>query len=687
MHPSPPAAEMRRPFLIRLRPTLLTTIVGLVLLTALTIGGGAAILTLSVTRTLIDQARTDAVTAAREETRQLFNEPPRIARELAASAHRGALQLTDRQRLVGLLAEMLRTEPRLAVIGYGNVDGNWYVAAERKADGAIVEYSVDPTVSGGVPMVVAAANGTSLPPQTSELKPYSVADRAWFKEGVARPGPMWSSFYQFTTGVAGITSMSRVMPPDGATPAGVFHVDLRITGIDEFLSLLRVGKRGAVFLVDRNGDRVATPAGPYVDRAAEALDSAVPRRSHATLATPARILLGSRLYEVMFEPVPTDQKIGLSVGVVVDVRDITGGAYMHALTAAGVALIVLLLAALSGRALSSRIAAPIGTIARDLAQVGRFNISRDPAPQSFIREVSELGSSVDAMKASLRSFARYVPTDLVRRLLAAGSEAELGGEIRRLTIHFSDVADFTAMSEGIEPDRLVEAMGRYFELMTGALARHGGTVDKFMGDGIMAFFNAPEELPEHPRQACLAALEAQSLLAQLAADTTPGEPVFHARIGLGTGEVLVGNIGTPERFAYTLLGDEVNLASRLEGLNKLYGTAIIASAAVMDEAGGGFEWRRLDRVAVKGRTQGTLVCELLGQKGSVPADILAARDAYERALDAYFAADFVRAGDLFDEAARLRPGDLGAPMMRERAHELADDPPLTWSGVHVMEEK
>ncbi len=679
---------MRRRLLVRLRPTLLTTIVGLVLLTALTIGGGAAILTLSVTRTLIDQARTDAVTAAREETRQLFDEPPRIARELAAAAHRGALPLGDRQKLAAILAETLRNWPRLAVVGYGNIEGNWYVGAEREAGGEIVEYSADPAVNGGVPMAsTLLADGTLSPPKASGMPPYSVIDRPWFKEGVARPGPMWSRFYRFTTGVIGVTSMSRVMPPEGAAPVGVFHVDLRITGIAEFLSTLRVGRRGAVFLVDQNGDRVVTPTGAGVERAAEALDNAVPQRANATLAAPARILLGSRLYEVVFEPVPTEGDMGLMVGVVVDLRDITGGAYLHAAFAAAIGLVVLLLAVLSGRTLSARIARPVGAIARDLAQVGRFNISRDPAPQSFIREVSELGSSVDGMKASLRSFAHYVPTDLVRQLLAGGREAELGGDIRRLTIHFSDVADFTAMSEGVDPDRLVEAMGRYFELMTGTITRHGGTVDKFMGDGIMAFFNAPEELPDHPRQACLAALEAQRLLAQMAAEGASGEPVFHARIGLGTGEVLVGNIGTPKRFAYTLLGDEVNLASRLEGLNKLYGTKIIASAAVRDEAGGGFEWRTLDKVAVKGRTQGTLVCELLGLKGEVSGDILAARDVYERALDAYFAADFERAGELFDEAARLRPGDLAAPMMRERAHELADEPPPSWSGIHVMEEK
>jgi len=334
-----------------------------------------------------------------------------------------------------------------------------------------------------------------------------------------------------------------------------------------------------------------------------------------------------------------------------------------------------------------RIARPIVAIAADFAKVAAFAISREPAPRSFIREVNELADVVDRMKASLRSFARYVPTDLVRTLLADGRDAELGGEIRRLTIFFSDVADFTGMSEGMEPTRLVAATGRYFTLMTGAITRHGGTVDKFMGDGIMAFFNAPGELPDHPRAACLAALDAQRELDLAAAEAPPGEPSYATRIGLGLGEVLVGNIGTPERFAYTLLGDEVNLASRLEGLNKVYGTRIVAAQAVADEAGDGFEWRRLDRVAVKGRQQGTAICELIGRKGEVAADVLAARDVYERALDAYLAAEFEDAAELFAEVLAMRPGDCAAETMRDRSFALANDPPAHWEGVHVMEVK
>jgi adenylate cyclase len=430
-----------------------------------------------------------------------------------------------------------------------------------------------------------------------------------------------------------------------------------------------------------------SPEGNHVPAAALAVDTVTPGHAASSFDSPLLIATKNSSYEVVFSPISVRGNIGLGLAVVVDRSDITAGIYREGLIAGGVALAFTLVAIGLGIILSSRISRPVSAISRDLAKVGAFSISHDPMPKSFVREINELGISVDHMKASLRSFGHYVPTDLVRTLLAQGVDAELGGELRRLSIHFSDVENFTTISEGMQPTELVEAMGHYFELMTGALTRHGGTVDKFMGDGMMAFFNAPEELPGHARLACLAALDAQRLLAEMAKNTSPGQPIFRARIGLGLGEVLVGNIGTPDRFAYTLLGDEVNLASRLEGLNKLYGTRIIASQALREETGDGFEWRLLDRVAVKGRHQGTLVCELMVRKGEVAATILDARDAYESALQAYFAGDFARAAKLFDRASQLRPDDLGAKSMRDRSRGLAADPPVEWDGIHIMHEK
>jgi adenylate cyclase len=277
-----------------------------------------------------------------------------------------------------------------------------------------------------------------------------------------------------------------------------------------------------------------------------------------------------------------------------------------------------------------------------------------------------------------------VPKDLVRSLLADGQEATLGGERRRLSLHFSDIANFTAISEGLSPEDLVEAMKEYFELMTSAISDEGGTVDKFMGDGIMALYNAPSALPDHAIRACQSALNAQHRLSQSAGQRVE----FRARIGLGIGDVVVGNMGTQERFAYTALGDAVNLASRLEGLNKVYGTSIMASEELRDETGNVFEWRRLDRVAVKGRQQGTVVYELLGRSGEVAASRLQARDAYEQGLACLWAGSVEAASQHFQAAAALRPGDLAADTLLERAARYTLAPPEAgWSGTEVMQQK
>jgi adenylate cyclase len=673
-------------FPIRLRPTLLFAIVGLVLLSTVAVGVCATWLTLRSTRALMNLTEKAAVSTATDEIQNFFKPVPEITADLSADAHSGLLPMGDPHLLARQLADRLRVREQILWIGYGDARSGNYVGANRRPDGEIIEYVADPAVNGAVPKQIGVAeDGTESQPKIVETAPYRVATRSWFRDGITKRGISWTPFYKmFSEGYGyGITCTAPFTQRGAVTPQGVFHVDLSLKSVTRFLSDIRIGDHGAVFLIDRRGHRVASPEGRHVPAAALAVDSVA--ATGASLESPLRLQNGK--YEILFSPITERGDLGLRLAVVVDQDDVTAGIYREGLIAGGVALGFTLLAMLVGIMLSARISKPVTIITNDLARVGSFDISRDPSPTSFVREIAELGISVDRMKAGLRSFGHYVPTDLVRTLLAEGIDARLGGELRNLTIHFSDVENFTAISEGMQPTALVEAMGRYFELMTGAIARAGGTVDKFMGDGIMAFFNAPAELPGHERQACLAALEAQQMLAEMARNTPPGRPVLRARIGLGVGEVLVGNIGTPERFAYTVLGDEVNLASRLESLNKAYGTRIMASEALMEKAGDDFEWRRLDRVAVKGRQQGTIVCELIGRKGAIPTAMLDARADYESALDAYFAGDFAQAAQLFAEAARQRPDDLAATMMSARCRALAAAPPAAWDGIHVMHEK
>ena len=207
----------------------------------------------------------------------------------------------------------------------------------------------------------------------------------------------------------GITCTAPFRPLGAATPQGVFHVDLSLQSVAEFLSDIRIGDHGAVFLIDRQGRRVVSPEGEHVPDAAVAVDSVAPKHAAASFDSPLRIDVRKGNYEILFSPIEVTGDLGLKLAVAVDQDDVTAGIYREGLIAGGIALGFTLLAILFGIMLSARISRPVTTITNDLARVGSFDISHDPSPTSFIREINELGISVDRMKAGLRSFGHYVP--------------------------------------------------------------------------------------------------------------------------------------------------------------------------------------------------------------------------------------------------------------------------------------
>jgi adenylate cyclase len=280
-----------------------------------------------------------------------------------------------------------------------------------------------------------------------------------------------------------------------------------------------------------------------------------------------------------------------------------------------------------------------------------------------------------------------VPRDLVRSVLASGREARLEGEVRELTVFFSDIAGFTTLAETRTPRELVELLGGYLDEVTTIIADEQGTVDKFLGDGVMAFWNAPADTPGHAALACEAAIRIQRrLVAADFAGTT-----LTTRIGLATGEVLVGNIGSHERMNYTVMGDVVNLASRLEALNKQYGTGIMIAESTYRAAADRVVARPVDVVAVKGKHRAVRVYELLGLAGDTGADIDAARrlaQQCEDGLDRYLARDFTAAAAAFEAVLARFPDDGPATRFVARCRAcLAQPPPDGWDGVFHATEK
>jgi adenylate cyclase len=259
------------------------------------------------------------------------------------------------------------------------------------------------------------------------------------------------------------------------------------------------------------------------------------------------------------------------------------------------------------------ISRPLKKLTNSIHSMMEFDEKNVEIKTSFIGELSTLGVAINRLRQTILAFTAYVPRDLVRDLVKSGEDIQVGGESRYLTILFTDLKDFSALSETTPSRELLRRVSYYLELMTLAIKEEAGTVDKFIGDAVMAFWGAPVLDQHHAYHACQAAIKGQrrmvALNARLVADKkTP----LTMRIGIHTDAVLVGNIGSLERLSYTVMGDGVNIASRLEGINKTYGTNICVSHAVYKEAGERLWLRPIDKIRVKGRESEFLIYELLG---------------------------------------------------------------------------
>jgi len=292
----------------------------------------------------------------------------------------------------------------------------------------------------------------------------------------------------------------------------------------------------------------------------------------------------------------------------------------------------------------------------------------------------------DRGKRLLRqSFALYLAPAVIEKMLSSNKPPALGGEMRNVTIYFSDIADFSSIAEKIPPTELVATMNEYLSAMTDVIEAHGGFVDKYFGDAIVAVFGAPLDDKDHATNAVRAALRCAASLATLDRVNAAFGGAVRQRIGLNSGEALVGNIGSRRRFNYTVMGDVVNLASRLEGSNKLYGTTVIASQATVTLTGAAFVWRELDAIRVKGRRQAVRIFELLGVAGEVAPQLLSRGQAYGAGLTRYRARDFAGAAEKF---ALVANDDPPSALFLERVRQLAQQPPgADWEAVSAQEEK
>ena len=287
------------------------------------------------------------------------------------------------------------------------------------------------------------------------------------------------------------------------------------------------------------------------------------------------------------------------------------------------------------------------------------------------------------------AFGQFLSPVVVDQLVQNPSLLKLGGESKELTAFFSDVAGFSTISENLSPNELVELLNDYLTEMTDIILKYDGTVDKFEGDAIIAFFGAPVPYEDHALRACLVAIEMQQRLEEMRAEwKAQGKHELYMRIGMNTGEMVIGNMGSKTRMDYTMMGDSVNLTARLEGVNKEYKTETMISGSTYERVKGDIETRMLDTIRVVGRKEPEKIYEVLGRKGEMSPQIRAILPLFNQGLQFYSNREWKEALACFEKILQINENDGPSLTYRLRCIDYQfQAPPEDWNGIFDMTSK
>ena len=301
-----------------------------------------------------------------------------------------------------------------------------------------------------------------------------------------------------------------------------------------------------------------------------------------------------------------------------------------------------------------------------------------------------MSEAMDCIKTSISTFSKYAPKDLVRKLLKKGTKPELGGKTEEVTLFFSHIDNFVTISERLPAEYLILHLSEYFDKVTKIITQYNGTIDKYIGDVIMAIWGAPAPDDMQSMHACEVALKCQEILRQLSKKwKLLGKPLLSTQIGIHTGSAVVGNIGSRDRMNFTAIGDTVNIASRLGGANKFYGTNILVSETVEIRARGKILFRVIDRIAVKGRNSGITIFEplcLIKNADDEYYKLMELCSKSKEAFELFQSQNFQDAIKVYNEIKSIFPAKVHSisPLI-ERCEEFIATPPKNWDGVnHLM---
>ncbi len=603
----------------------------------------------------------------------------------------------DKREFVFL--SQLQAQPSVSWIALGWPDGDFF-AAHKLGDEKLEMMEIDIVEderTRRVDRYQVYPNDIEFRERTFEPSAFLSTGQPWFDTTIGREGPHWVDVVEHPTGPRPSLVFAGPVVVYGKNEA-VLAIMIEHDRLSRFLSGLQVGRSGAAFILEPTGRPIAVPD-PEADElmgtrfdirpamlavAQHAIHEAMaPMPREATRMKDAKEMrvpgADGEIYGVTLTPLAY---AGWTLATVIPESEFLGEINRTTQRLAiGILALVLAAAVLSAWLGRRLLAKPLDTVAGELDNIERFELDAVKYHPSRLTELDELSGTIARMASGLVAFRKYLPADLVRILVSEGIEARPGGTQRELTVLFADVAGFTGMSERLG-EQVVPILGAYLDIVSNTVQRERGTVDKFIGDAVMAFWGAPNDNPDHAAAACRAALKAVRAV-QAAGLTDDRRVPLHVRIGINSGSVLVGNIGSDARLNYTVIGDAVNVASRLESANKRYGSSIIIGEHTRQMAGDAIVVRKLDTVAVYGRMGGTAIYELIGMDGEpAPAWI----EAYEEGLARYTRGEFASAITFFEEADSARPGgDAPSRMLIDRCREFVrEPPPAEWDGTTAL---
>ncbi|MBF0451348.1 MAG: hypothetical protein HQK75_11650 [Candidatus Magnetomorum sp.] len=546
---------------------------------------------------------------------------------------------------------------------------------------------------------------------------YDPRKRPWYKGAKEKTNLFWTDVYVFSSDQKpGITAAIAIKKDDQFL--GVTTIDIALEEMSMFLKKLKIGINGRAFIINSKGKTVALPNLEEVserdpatgniklntitnisDKAIVASYLGIQKKLGIIEDQPLKMTKKESFnythdgegYFGLYKPFPSQYGWDWVIGIIVPENDFMASVKRNTLIGFVISFLCLMCVLILSLLISRKITKPLDQLSANAEKIRQFELDNGIEVESAFLEITKMADSFENMRTGLKSFGKFVPADLVRYLISSGQEAELGGDNQELTIYFSDIVSFTSISESMRPKDLVVHLGEYLSEMSNIINDNHGTVDKYIGDAVMAFWNAPRRVPNHAYLGCRTALQNKNRLRELRNKWEADDlPPFKARIGLNTGEVVVGNMGSEARLNYTVIGDAVNLASRLEAICKMYGVEIVISeftyALVKDK----MIARLLDCVSVKGKKQGVYIYELVAEQGDETTDYpMEFIETYESAVRLYLDKKWDDATETFKQAAEIVGGtNPSCTLFVDRCAIFKENPPPEdWDGAFVMTTK